>query len=92
MFNARLCQLVILAIVAGCSAQPAKDPGTKSASNAGPDVQCHSVAVVGSMIGKTVCTTKADRDAQQADMNDLRDAVRAQDSGACRQKNCGGGQ
>jgi hypothetical protein len=33
---------------------------------AGTDVPCHSEQLTGTMIGKAVCTTKAQRDAQQA--------------------------
>lgn len=91
MLDVRLFQLVILGIVAGCTAQPAKVPSSNSASAAGPDVQCHVVPLTGSMISKTVCTTKADRDTQKADVNDLRNAVQTQGTGACRQ-NCVGGQ
>lgn len=86
MLNARLCHLVALGIVAGCTTQPVKDQGANNASATGPDVQCHVVPISGSMIGKTVCTTKAQRDAQQAGVNDLRNDIETQ-GGGCRQ-NC----
>jgi len=83
MFNVKICQLVILGIVAGCTTQPAKDHGTSNATAGGPDVQCHVEPVAGSMIDKTVCTTKAQRDAQQADVNGLKNTLQSQ-SGGCR--------
>jgi hypothetical protein len=87
MFTARLCQLVMLGIVAGCTTQPAKVQGTNNnVSAAGPDVQCHVVQHAGSMIGQTVCTTKAQRDTQQANVNDLQNALESQ-GGGCR-PNC----
>lgn len=79
MPNAKLCQLVILIIVAGCTAQRGKD----NANAAGADVQCHAEQLTGSMLGKTVCTTKAQRDAQQAAAADLQRASAA-GGGGCR--------
>jgi len=78
MFNAKLYQLVTLSIVAGCTTQPVKDHVTNNVSAAGTGVQCHVVDVAGSMIGKTVCTTKAQRDAQQADVSEVKNAVDTQ--------------
>jgi hypothetical protein len=69
MPNVKLCQLSILMIVAACTTQPNK------VANAGPDVQCHSEQTTGSMITKTVCTTRAQRAAQQAELEDLKRAV-----------------
>jgi hypothetical protein len=69
MPNAKLCQLTMSIIVAACTTQPNK------VANAGPDVQCHSEETTGSLITKSVCTTRAQRAAQQADLDDLRRAV-----------------
>jgi hypothetical protein len=65
MPNAKLCQLVILIVVAGCATQPGKDHGAATVNAAGADTQCRSQELTGSLISKTVCTTKAQRDAQQ---------------------------
>lgn len=75
MSNAKLCQLSMLMILAGCTTQPHK------VVNDGPDVQCHSVQSVGSLISKSVCTTRAQRAVQQAELGDLRRAVQS-DAGA----------
>jgi hypothetical protein len=69
MPNAKLCQLSLLVIVAGCTTQPNK------VANGGPDLQCHSEETIGSLITKSVCTTSAQRAAQQAELGDLRRAV-----------------
>ena len=66
MLNRKPYQLIILMMVAGCATQPSKAPGAANANAAGTDTQCHSEALTGSLISKTVCTTKAQRDAQQA--------------------------
>jgi hypothetical protein len=71
MLNAKLCQLGILIMVAGCTTQPEK------VANDGPDVQCRSVESTGSMIPKSVCTTRAQRAAQQALLDELRQTVDA---------------
>jgi hypothetical protein len=68
-------RLVILIMVAGCATQPAKNPGTATASAAATDTQCHSEALTGSLISKTVCTTKAQRDAQQALVGEVHSSV-----------------
>jgi hypothetical protein len=69
MPNAKLCQLTMLIIVAACTTQPNR------VANAGPDIQCHSEQTTGSLISKSVCTTRAQRAAQQAELDDLRRAV-----------------
>jgi hypothetical protein len=69
---AKLCRLSMLIIVAGCTTQPNK------VANDGPDVQCHSVQTVGSLIAKSVCTTRAQRVAQQAQLDDLRRVVESE--------------
>jgi hypothetical protein len=73
MLNAKLCGFALLILVAGCTTQPAKDP--KVANAAGDDRQCTTVRPTGSLIGKTICTTAADRAAQQAEMDDLKHVV-----------------
>jgi hypothetical protein len=78
-----LRQFVILIIVAGCTTQPGKDHGADKLNAAGADVQCHSEQLTGSMISKTVCTTKAERDAQHAAAADLRSAATAHAGGGC---------
>jgi hypothetical protein len=75
MSNAKLCQLVILIVAAGCATQPGKDHGVANVNAAGTDTQCHSEALTGSMISKTVCTTKAQRDAQQGLVGDVHSSV-----------------
>jgi hypothetical protein len=71
MSNAKLCQLGMLIIVAGCTTQPHK------VANDGPDVQCRSVETTGSLIIKSICTTEAQRAAQQAELGDLRREIEA---------------
>jgi hypothetical protein len=71
MPNAKLCQLGVLIIVAGCTTQPNKT------ANGGPDLQCHSEETVGSLITRSVCTTRAQRAAQQAALDDVRQSVQS---------------
>jgi hypothetical protein len=78
MCNAKLYQLVALAIVAGCTTQPGKDHGANNVNAAGSDVQCHSAPLTGSMLSKKVCTTKADRDAQQRWNDDIQNSLTRQ--------------
>jgi hypothetical protein len=66
MPNAKPCLLLFSIMVAGCATQPSKDHGAANVNATGTDTQCHSEALTGSLISKTVCTTKAQRDAQQA--------------------------
>lgn len=85
MPNAKPCQLAILITVAGCATQPGKDHGAANVNAAGTDTQCHSQQLTGSMISKTVCTTKARRDAQQALIGEVQDtAMKAVDARPCR--------
>ena len=83
MPNVKLCQHVMLIIVAGCTMQPGKDHVADNVNAAGADVQCRSERQTGSSISKTVCTTKADRDAEQAAAGDLQRA-NAASGGGCR--------
>jgi hypothetical protein len=70
MSIAKLCGFIILAAVVGCTTQPAK-----TANAARPDRQCHADVLTGSMVGKTVCTTQAERDAEQATVTGMRQSV-----------------
>ena len=67
MFNTDFLRLVALCILAGCAAQPAKNVNTATT-----DVQCHAEQITGSLVAHTVCTTKAQRDAQEAGLDDVR--------------------
>ena len=69
MPNAKLCLLIMVTIVAACATQPNK------VASAGPDVQCHSQRITGSMMTKSVCTTKAQRDLQDAELGEVRHAI-----------------
>jgi hypothetical protein len=69
MPNVKLCQLVMLIIVAACTTQPNK------VANAGSDFQCHSEQTTGSLIIKSVCTTRAQRAAMQGQLDDVKRAV-----------------
>ena len=66
---AKLCQLSMLMILAGCTTQP------KKVANVGPDVQCHSEQTIGSLITKSICTTRAQRAEQQAQLAEVRRAA-----------------
>jgi len=82
MFKTRFLRLAALGILAGCTAQPAKNHSTDTV-NAGRTVaQCHAEQTTGSLIVHTVCTTKAEQDAQRGDVNDVRDATVRQ-AGGC---------
>jgi hypothetical protein len=86
--NAKLHQVIILIVVAGCTTQPGNDHGTAKVSAANADVQCHSTQTTGSLVAKTVCTTKAQRDAQQADLGELKREVASQSAGRCSGQGC----
>jgi hypothetical protein len=75
MPNAKPCLLLASIMVAGCATQPSKDHGAANVNAAGTDTQCHSEALTGSLISKTVCTTKAQRDAQQALVGEVQNSV-----------------
>jgi hypothetical protein len=70
MSIAKLCGFIILGAVVGCTTQPAR-----TANAAGPDRQCHTDVLTGSMINKTVCTTQAERDAAQTTVDGMRQSV-----------------
>ncbi len=76
MLSTRLLSLVTVSILAGCTTQP------KKVSTAANDVQCHADSVTGTLIHKTVCLTKADRDAQQAANDDLKERQVGNNPGA----------
>ena len=84
MPNAKLCRLVVLIMMAGCTTQPAKDQGAAKVKTASADVQCHVDQVTGSLVAKKVCTTQAQRDAQQAEINDIQRNV----GGRCQGDGC----
>ncbi len=71
MATAKLCLLSMLMLVAGCATQPNK------VADDGPDVQCHSEQTTGSLITKSVCTTRAQRVALQAQLNEVKQAAQA---------------
>jgi hypothetical protein len=83
MSNVQWLALIAIGILTGCATQPAKNQTITSANAAADDVQCQSVRSTGSMVVRTVCTTKADRDAQKAGEEGWRDAAQRA-SGACR--------
>ena len=70
MSIAKLCGFIILAAVVGCTTQPAK-----TANDARPERKCHTDVLTGSMINKTVCRTQDERDAEQATVTGLRQAI-----------------
>lgn len=75
------CGLVILITLAGCATQPGKDHGAADVNAAGTDTQCHSQQLTGSMISKTVCSTKEWRNKQQALVGEVQDtAMKAVDA------------
>jgi hypothetical protein len=78
MSNAKLCQFLILTVTAGCTTQTSKDQGAHPATAAAPDVQCHSEQITGSLMSRSLCTTKAERDAQQANNEDIQQQIRSQ--------------
>ncbi len=72
MPNAKLYQLIMLIIVAACTTQPNK------VASAGPVIQCHPEATTGSIITKSVCTTRvAQRAANGCQLDALEQSVQA---------------
>lgn len=91
MADKRLYQSVVLwFLVAGCTTQPRTDQRADSGSAAGADVQCHSEQLTGTLLSKSVCTTRAQRDAAQAEAERLKNA--AAQSGSCRSSSGAGCQ
>lgn len=78
--------LVCPGIIGGCSSHPASDSDNR-AVKAEPDVQCHTIAITGSMVEKKICTTKADRDAQRraadATISDIQQGPHCTDPKSC---------
>jgi hypothetical protein len=74
MPNVKLSQLVLLIMVAGCATQPGKNNGADHVTAAN-DLQCHTEAVTGTLVGRKVCTTQTQRDAQQATLTDIQRAA-----------------
>lgn len=75
MPNVKPGQLVILIMVAGCATQPGKEHGAANVNAAGTDKQCHSEQLTGRLISNTVCTTKAQRDAQHALVGEVQNSA-----------------
>jgi hypothetical protein len=75
LFNTDFLRLVALCILAGCTAQPAQNHSASKANTAATDVQCHAEQSTVSLVVHTVCTTKAQRDAQQAGLGDVRNVA-----------------
>lgn len=87
MIKPGMTWLICAGIISGCSSQPAHDSDNRAAK-AEPDVQCHTVAITGSMVERKICTTQADRDAQKratdASLSDIQQGPHCTDA-----KNCG---
>lgn len=81
MTNSKLYLLAVSIIFAGCATQPGKDRVANA--HAEPDVKCQSEQLTGSKITRTVCTTKAQRDALQAGADAVRDDYQ-HPGGTCR--------
>ena len=73
MHIAKLCQFALFDLVAGCTTQPSRV--SKGHDAAGSDMQCHTERQTGSLISRTVCTDQATRNAQRAEMDDLKHVV-----------------
>jgi hypothetical protein len=56
MLDAKLCRLSVLIVLAGCTTQHSK------VGNNAPDIQCQSEARLGSLVPKSVCTTRDQRE------------------------------
>jgi hypothetical protein len=77
MSIAKLSGCIMLAAIVGCTTQPAKTVNT-----AGSDLQCHTDTLTGSRINKTVCTTQAERDAEQASVSSVHQSVQSAVAGS----------
>jgi hypothetical protein len=76
MPHAKLGQLVILIVFAGCTTQSAKDRGAAKLNTARIDLQCQTEQLTGSIIRRvSLCTTKDDRDAEQLADEEIRRAA-----------------
>jgi hypothetical protein len=75
MSNARLLPFVISGLLAGCTTPPATNHTATAANAAGADRQCHTEQLTGSLISRTVCTTKAQRDAEQAALDQYKSDI-----------------
>jgi|HubBroStandDraft_2_1064218.scaffolds.fasta_scaffold685995_1 hypothetical protein len=63
--------LVMLGIFTGCATSPNKGHGSTVANAAEPDKQCHVQNITGTFVKKYVCSTQADRDAEERSTEDL---------------------
>ena len=82
MPDARPFLLVIVSIVAGCATQTGRDHGAADVNAVGAHTQCHAERLTGTMIPNTVCTTEAQRNTQQAAVQEIRNKVEIAPQGA----------
>ena len=89
MLSVKTCQLGLLLVLVGCSAQPKQVPVADHTIASTQDVQCHREQITGSMLGRTVCNTQAERDNQQQSLDDLRRQVTAPTATCIGAEKCG---
>jgi hypothetical protein len=77
MLSVKTCQLGLLLVLVGCSTQPKKVQVDDRTIASAQGLQCHHEEITGSMVGRTVCTDQADRNAQQHALDDFRRQVTA---------------
>jgi hypothetical protein len=65
----KLYLLIMLGVFTACATH--KDHGSTVANATGSDEQCHVATVTGTFTKKKVCSSQADRDAEQRDDDDL---------------------
>jgi hypothetical protein len=70
MFKLTLYAVTVLGVLTGCATSASKDHGS-TVANAEPDKQCHVENITGTFVKKNVCSTRADRDAEQRTIEDL---------------------
>jgi hypothetical protein len=75
MLSVRTCQLGLLLVLFGCSTQPGKVQMADGTIASAQGLQCHHEEITGSMVGRTVCTNQADKNAQERSLDDLRRQV-----------------
>ena len=63
--------VLILGILTACATPPDKNHASTIANANGSDVQCHVTNISGTFVKKKVCSTQADRDAEQRSDDDL---------------------
>ena len=67
----------------GCASRPAAVVATTAPVADASDVQCHYESVTGSMFKRRVCLTKAERDARDGFIDDMKAGLDRQRSIAC---------